>query len=150
MVLRKKAASVVYDSFMRQSFYLVPMLLGGVILIGLTAYRLIKDDKKENKYISLLEIVCSAFASLLPLMYFIGLFSFVIRFAFSNPMSLSVALFALCGIVLSPFVLTAIRISSKEKLDPESDRDISVLIIFSTMFSMFYLLVASIGQFWRK
>ena len=36
MVLRKKGASVVYDSFMRQSYFLIPMLVGSVVLIGLT------------------------------------------------------------------------------------------------------------------
>jgi hypothetical protein len=150
MVLRKKGASVVYDSFMRQSYYLIPMLLGATVLIGLTAYRLIKGDKKENKYISLAEIVCSALASLSPLMYFVALFSFAAQLGFSSPLGLLIILSALFGIILSPFVLTAIRISLKGKLDSESDRDISVLTIFSTILSTFYLLVASIGPFWRK
>jgi hypothetical protein len=150
MVLRKKGASVVYDSFMRQSYYLVPMLLGATVLIGLTAYRLIKGDKKENKYISLAEIVCSALASLSPLMYFVALFSFAVQLGISSPLGLLISLSALFGIILSPFVLTAIRISLKGELDRESDRDISVLTIFSTILSTFYLLVASIGPFWRK
>jgi hypothetical protein len=150
MVLRKKAGSVYYENFMRQSYFLVPMLLGSAVLIGLTAYRLIKGDKRENKYIPLVEIICSALASFVPLMYFIPLLLFTARSAFSSPGYLPIVLFALCGIILSPFVLTAIRISSKGKLDAESDRDISVLTIFSTILSTFYLLVASVGQFWRK
>jgi hypothetical protein len=150
MVLRKKGASALYDSFMRQSYYLVPMLLGATVLIGLTAYRLIKGDKKENKYISLVEIICSVLASLSPLMYFVALFSFAVQLGFSSPVGLLISLSALSGIILSPLVLTAIRISLKGKLDPESDRDISVLTIFSTIFSTFYLLAASIGPFWRK
>ena len=150
MVLRKKGASVIYEIFMRQKYFLVPMILGSAVLFGLTAYRLIKGDKRENKYIPLVEIICSALASFVQLMYFIPLLSFTARSAFSSPGYLPIVLFALCGIILSPFVLTAIRISSKGKLDAESDRDISVLTIFSTILSTFYLLVASVGQFWRK
>jgi hypothetical protein len=132
-----------YDSFKRQSPIIVPIMLSGLILIGLNLYTLINKEIENHKNIVHAEVFFSFFISLVVLIY-MGMMLF---FTLSSPKyflkhfskNIYYVLYALFLILTSPFVLTI----AKEFTENKYHKYLSITTIFSTFFSIYYTLVVA-------
>jgi len=134
-----------YESFKSQSLSIVPIFLSGLILIGLNIYRLVKTDVSErDKYILYSEVFFSFIASSALLLWMSAtlLLSMFSPNIFKNIKILYMVLYALFLILSSPFILTIIKASLQDK---EADKYLSISIVLSTSFSMFYTLMLAFG-----
>lgn len=141
------AKMTLYKSFKSQSTVIVPILLSGLILIGLNLYTLINKETENHKNIVHAEVFFSFFISLVVLMYM----GFALYFILSSPKyflkyfsrNIFFTLYALFLILTSPFVLTI----AKEFTDNQYHKYLSITTILSTLFSIYYTLLAAFGLF---
>jgi hypothetical protein len=136
-----------YESFKSQSLLIVPIFLSGLILISLNIYTLVKTDVSEtDKYILYSEVFFSFIASSALLLWMSAtlILSMFSPNIFKNITILYMVLYALFLILSSPFVLTIIKASLQDK---EADKYLSISIVLSTSFSMFYTLMLAFGGF---
>ena len=115
----------------------IVILLTGIALIGIIAYRLnilVLDDTKKN--LSYAELGLSFVTSFQVVLYSLGVFYLMIGIGGltkMNSMALMVIICAVVGLLLNPFTLTLIRLSFQGKLN---DTLVSTGVIVSSLVSL--------------
>ena len=146
------AKITLYQSFKNQSNVIVPILLSGLILIGLNLYTLINKEKENHKNIVHAQVFFSFFVSFAVLIFmgiilFFGLRSlFILNYPKHFSRTLFNVLYSLFIILTSPFVLSI----AKEFTDNQYHKYLSIATIFSTFYSIYYTLVIAFGRLFIK
>jgi len=129
-------AWTLWDSFKAQSSTLVPIFLAGIVLIGLNVYTLVTSEQ-PNEY---LELFLALLVSTTPV-----IFGFIMIPIGVLGGSVWLVLLSILMIVFSPLGLTLMKINLHNS-DIMSSRTIlstaeamSILVIASTAYSMFYV-----------
>ena len=135
-----RMAWTLWDSFKAQSATLVPIFLAGIVLIGLNVYTLVTSEQ-PNEY---LELFLALLVSATPV-----IFGFIMIPLGILGGSVWLVLLSILMIVFSPIGLTLMKMNIH---DPDAmsfltilstTEAMSILIIASTAYSMFYECVLS-------
>ena len=131
-------AWTLWDSFKAQSATLVPIFLAGIVLIGLNIYTLVTSEQ-PNEY---LELFLALLVSATPV-----IFGFIMIPLGILGGSVWLVLLSILMIVFSPIGLTLMKMNNPDAMSfltiLSTTQAMSILIIASTAYSMFYECVLS-------
>ena len=129
-----RMAWTLWDSFNAQSSTLIPILLAGIVLIGLNVYTLVTSEQ-PNEY---LELFLALLVSATPVLF--GLIMLPIGLLSG---SVWVVLTSILMIVFSPIGLTLMKIHNPDIMASltilSTAEAMSVLVIASTAYSILYV-----------
>ena len=127
-------AWTLWDSFNAQSSTLVPILLAGIVLIGLNVYTLVTSEQ-PNEY---LELFLALLVSAIPVLFGIIMLPIGVL-----SRSIWVVLTSIVMIVFSPIGLILMKINNPDAMSfltiLSTAEAMSILVIASTAYSMFYV-----------
>jgi hypothetical protein len=138
---------------MRGNYMHYLIVIGAVILLPLTLYKLLQPaafSESTEKQILGVELISSFMISSPFLLYALDTLVFCIQL-YSSSLSppliifLYMMLYSFTILLFNPFSITFFRAYFKDKLTPDSNRNISVFILISTVLITMYSVVAVIN-----